>query len=933
MRIPLATYRIQFTDKFTFRQATDIVDYLADLGISDLYAAPVFQAKDRSVSGYDVIDPTVLNAELGTAEDFDAVTAAVKRREMGWLQDIVPNHMGYYGSNKMLADVMEKGPASKHYEYFDIDWNHPYESLRGRLLAPFLARFYGESLENGEIELKYSERGFRIHYYDFNFPLNIESYYQVLTHNWNTLRRKLGTDHTDLIKLCGLLYVLKNLPKNDVEELYDQITFIKRLLWELYGNNPVIRHFIESNIEQFNGRKGKPETFHLLDTLLSEQFFRLSYWKVATQEIDYRRFFTINDLISLRVEKPEVFNDVHALIMKLVKAGGFTGLRVDHIDGLHDPTRYLERLKEKAGDTYILVEKILELDEELPSFWPIQGTTGYEFANFLNGIFCNGENESEFSRIYVDFTGFAKPYEQLWYENKKLIVEKDMSGDMSNLARLAKNALSEDRHGGDITLFGMQKAITEVMSRFPVYRTYITPDVFRPVSRLYIEKAINDSRKAHPDLAYELNFIKKVLLLETEGYLPQEEKMKRMHFVMRFQQFTGPLMAKGFEDTTLYVYNRFVSLNEVGGSPDKFGISIEKFHDFNSRRAAMWPYAMNATATHDTKRGEDVRARLNVLSEIPHEWEERIRTWAEHGRAFRKEIGCEGVLDKNTEYLLYQTLVGAMPFEGVEADSFEKRVRDYMWKSVREAKVHTEWVNPDVDYEEAVLSFVGRLLDTSKDNPFLSDFLPFQRKIARYGIWNSLSQALLKIASPGAPDFYQGTELWDLNLVDPDNRRPVDFERRKAYLGEILDREGRDMARLIEELLASREDGRIKMFLIHRALLARKERSLVFREGRYYPLSGAGTRKDHVVAFARKTGDEWAACITPRFLTPIVGENDLPFGEQIWQDTYVELPDGVPAVWRDAITGQKIEGDGRLFLGRVLGRFPVALLLSEGQQR
>jgi (1->4)-alpha-D-glucan 1-alpha-D-glucosylmutase len=922
---------VQFTDKFVFRQALDIVDYLADLGVSDLYASPIFQAKNRSVSGYDVVNPLELNVELGTMEDFEALSSRIQSRGMGWLQDIVPNHMGYYGANKMLADVLEKGPASKYYNYFDIDWNHPYESLKGRLLAPFLGRFYGEALESGEIQLNYCENGFVIHYYDFNYPLRIESYATVLTHNWGKFKKRLGGDDPDLIKLCGILYVLKNLPpKEEAEDFYDQIAFVKRILWELYTGREEIKELINGNMEAFNGRQGEPGSFELLNRLLAEQFFRLSYWKVATEEIDYRRFFTINDLISVNVEHENVFNDTHSLIFKMVQDGKFTGLRVDHIDGLHDPTRYLERLKERAGgDVYILVEKILELGEELPSFWPIQGTTGYEFINFLNGIFCDERNGERFSKFYRNFVGFAEPYEKIWYDNKKLIVEKHMTGDKANLARLLKSALSEDRYGGDITLYGFETALAEVMAHFPVYRTYITRDALSSSAKGYVETAIKRAKASLPDFSYELDYIRKVLLLEMEDYLSEEEKNKRIHFTMRFQQFTGPLMAKGFEDTTLYEYNRFVSLNEVGGAPDRFGITLKEFNDFNAKRAAQWPHAMSASATHDTKRGEDTRARLNVLSEMPDEWEQRVERWSELNDRLKKHVDGECVLDKNTEYFLYQALVGALPFTWpVDSDFFIFRMKEYMFKSVREAKVHSEWVNPNIVYEEAVFAFIEDILNPMDENPFLEDFAPFQRKVASYGIWNSLSQTLIKFAASGVPDIYQGTELWDLSLVDPDNRRPVDYAKRKAILADILEREKSDISRLSEDLLSTKEDGRVKLFLVHRALLARKNRAKLFQDGAYTPLEATGRHDGNIVAFARRNDDAWGLCITPRFLTSMIEWDELPIGEKVWEDTYIELPGGAPATWRDAITGQIIEGDRKLPLGLVFRHFPAALLLG-----
>ncbi len=946
MTIPLSTYRLQFNPAFGFKEAKEIVGYLHELGISDVYISPIFKARKGSLHCYDVVDPNRLNPEMGSEEDFEELIGAVKTRDMGWLQDVVPNHMAFDGENKMLMDVLENGRSSEYFDFFDVEWAHPYESMRGRVLAPFLGQLYGQSLEEEKIRLQYGRDGFSIHYYDLKLPLKVESYVNIITHRLNTLKKKLDVEHPDSIKFLGILYSLKNLPssREEIAERYNQIQFIKRMLWELYVKNPDVGRFIDENIEIFNGRKGDTESFNLLDGLLSEQLFRLSFWKVATEEINYRRFFNINGLISLRTEDENVLNQTHALIMSLLKDGKISGLRIDHIDGLYDPTGYLRRLRQRAGEAYIVVEKILGVGEELPSVWPVQGTTGYDFMNCVNGIFCRRKNRRAFNKIYSEFTGFKTAYDNLVCEKKRLIIGKEMAGDVDNLAHLMKKASSRYRHGSDMTLYGLKRALVDVLALFPVYRTYISNEVFSKADQLYIKEAVAKAKQRNPGLLYELNFIEKFLLLEFEEYLTGEEKQEWVNFVMKFQQLTGPLMAKGFEDTILYVYNRLLSLNEVGGSPDRFGIPVREFHGFNNKKANSWPYSMNTTSTHDTKRGEDVRARINVLSEIPKEWGANIKKWTKINKRKKRLSGGMYVPDRNDEYFLYQTLIGAYPFNGAEYPGFVERIKKYLIKAVREAKIHTAWLKPDTEYEEAFLSFVEEILTPSEENEFLREFLPFQKKVANYGIFNSLSQTLIKITSPGLPDFYQGTELWDFNLVDPDNRRPVDFEKRKDFLREIKEREDSDLLGLINEIFSTKEDGRIKLFLIRRALEARREKLDVFQKGSYVPLEVGGSFKDHVIAYARKLhateslsprtrakadNNSWVIAVAPRFLTNLVREDEYPVGRQVWQDTHIILPEHAPAAWKDAITAQLISSGKILFTRDVLRHFPVALLMSE----
>ncbi len=920
MRIPTATYRIQFYSQFNFVQAQEIVTYLANLGISDLYASPIFQASKGSTHGYDVVDPTILNPELGTEADFNKLIDEIHQHQMGWLQDIVPNHMAYDSQNLWLMDILENGKDSEFFDFFDINWNQPYEEMNERVLAPLLGDFYGNSLERGEIKLDYNEKGLSVNYFDLELPIRIESYITFITHNLGKLAREIGRQHPDFIKFLGILYLLKNIPEETKgKERYDQINFVKSLIWETYHQNPLVEKFIHNNLQEFNGKVNNPESFNLLDKLLYEQFYRLSSWKVGAEEINYRRFFTVNELISVKIEDLKVFNKTHELISQLVNENKFTGVRIDHIDGLYDPAEYLTRLREKLGNAYITVEKILELTEDLPQNWQIQGTSGYEFLNYVNGIFCKLENEREFSNIYTHFTGLNASYEDLVYEKKSLILSKNLGGDLENLTQILKRISSHTREGSDFTIYGLRQALFQVLVLFPVYRTYIDANGVTEVDREYVKETIKAAKKKAPLLINEFNFIQKVLLLEYEDFRSKTQKEEWLHFVMRSQQLTGPLMAKGVEDTLLYVYNRLLSLNEVGGNPSHFGIELSLFHQFNQNKVKNWQHGMNATATHDTKRGEDIRARLNVLSEIPQEWSQQVNQWREINQAYKQN----GSPDANDEYFFYQTLLGVFPFEEDDLANLPNRIKDYILKAVREAKVHTAWLRPDEEYEQAFFSFIDRLL-AAKESDFWQQFRPFQKQIAEYGIYNSLAQILIKNTAPGVPDLYQGAELWELSLVDPDNRRPVDYEQRINFLEDIKAKIELNILQLIRELIEIKENGKIKLFLTHQLLQARKEYSEIFSNGDYQPIEVTGKYQNHLVAFARNYGDKTIVAIAPRFLTGIVKPGQLPLSVEVWSDTSLKL---AHKNWHNLIDHQTIVGEN-LAVGKILQNFSVALLIG-----
>jgi (1->4)-alpha-D-glucan 1-alpha-D-glucosylmutase len=861
MNVPTATYRLQFGPSFGFKDAEAIVPYLHELGISDIYASPIFRATKGSTHGYDVTNPNELNPELGTAEDFSKLTTKRKECNMGWLQDIVPNHMAYSSENQMLMDIFRNGRASRCADFFDIFWDHPEDSLKGKVLAPFLGRPLSQAIGDGEIRIERDETGMYIRYYDIRFPLALPSY----------------------------------------------------------------------SIDESGG--GLPP----MERLLEKQFFRLCYWKKATEIINYRRFFYLNDFIALKVEKPEVFAEVHKLISDSVRQDVFTGLRIDHIDGLYDPARYLARLRKLAGERYIVVEKILDLDESLPMHWPVEGTTGYDFCNFVNGIFVRGENERALTETYRQFVNRSERYDELLSEKKRTICEKYMAGDVENLIHLLGMAARQCPHVRGELPPDVREAVIEIIAAFGIYRTYISDQRYSAEDRARMEDAIDKAKKTKPALADTIDLVGRFLLFDPSGADVPSGDSQALDFLMKFQQLTGPVMAKGFEDTLLYNYNRLISLSEVGASPNRFGIPLEDFHEYNTARAARWPRSLNATSTHDTKRGEDVRARINVLTEMPEVWSAKVRQWKEINSKFKSKGGGGLAPAANDEYLLYQTLIGAMPFvteTGPERrrqqnDSFRARIKEYMTKVIREAKAHSSWAERNQRYEQAFYEFTDQVLNVSGPNEFWDDFVPFQREIAAYGIFNSLSQTLLKMTSPGLPDFYQGSELWDLNLVDPDNRRPVDFEKRRRFLDQIRDKQPDNNIGLIDELLKTRRDGRIKLFLIYRVLNARRQYAGgVFEKGDYQPLTAGGRYSEHVVGFLRNHGDRKAATIVPRFLTSLIGPDELPFGTEVWKDTEIRWSKTLGGYWCDVITGQSIRPNGGLLVGDILSRFPVSLLIK-----
>jgi (1->4)-alpha-D-glucan 1-alpha-D-glucosylmutase len=855
MNAPTATYRIQFNKDFTFSDLKEILPYLSQLGISHIYASPIFQAKKGSMHGYDVTDPTAISEELGGRAGFEEVAKEASALGLGWIQDIVPNHASYSVDNPRLADVMAKGAGSVYASYFDVDWNYPTEKIRGELFLPFLLQPYRRCMRDMQISLAHSNDGFKIKYDSLELPVNAAT-----------------KQHLELI-----------------------------------GSIP-------ETLESYN------HNLQLLDSLVLRQYYRLGYWKTALKHINYRRFFDITDLVGLRMENQQAFEELHSLIFELVASGNFSGLRVDHIDGLHKPQNYLRQLRERCPDTYVVVEKILSGDEQLPEGWPVEGTTGYDFINCLTKLFVKAESKGEIDAAYVEFTGNTQAFDELLYKAKKAEIEAAFMGDVVNLARLFYSTLGKLGYDAPAGQRGFVEAVIALLASFPVYRTYICEQndtvVFRAALRLAEER--------NPQLAVIFKSLEK-LLNEADN------SPEALASIMRFQQYTGAVMAKGFEDTALYRYPRLLSLNEVGSSPDQYGVSAEAFHEFNRVRQLKWPLTMNASSSHDTKRGEDVRARLNVLSELANEFQTNLTKWQGINASRTRQINGVSAPDGCEEYYLYQTLIGSYPFEA--SPDFVERIKQHMVKALREAKVHSSWLSPNALYEETVTNFAQEILSNTD---FMNAFLPFQKKIAYYSCLNSLAQILLKITCPGIPDFYQGTELWDLNLVDPDNRRPVDFQLRQKLLAETAQLQPAKAPELLETL----ETGQVKLYVTCRALQFRRQHKRLFDQGQYLPLSAEGPKAENVIAFLRKNGAEFALTVVPRFpvsLLHIGGGGSAESNRSRlrwnpgWLETYVRLPDGVPADWSDVFTGRALHSSSaKLPLSEALGDFPVALMAGGG---
>jgi (1->4)-alpha-D-glucan 1-alpha-D-glucosylmutase len=904
-RIPTCTYRLQFNRWFTFAQAGEVVAYLHELGVSDVYASPYFQASPDSLHGYDITDHNKLNPAIGSRADYDAWIAQLHAHGMGHVLDFVPNHVGIVDSrNAWWMDVLENGPSSRYAPYFDIDWQPLISHLRDKVLLPILSDQYGCVLERGELQVCFEEGTFYLLYGARRLPIAPGTYRHILDVALENLAEYKDEDF--YAELQSILTALEYLPKRNepdpkrIAEREREKEIIKRRLERRCAEAPEVHQAIERALLQINGKRGDPRSFDKLDELLNGQSYRLAFWRVAAEEINYRRFFDVNDLAAIRVELPKVFDAVHRLVLELVSTGAVTGLRIDHPDGLYLPREYFTKLQQRSAKAlgtalprdgraiYMLAEKILTGPEALRKDWSVHGTTGYDFANHVMQLLVDSSAETAITKTFHRFIGHSIPFSHVLYAKKLLVMKLALANDADVLGNMLDRLSERNRRYRDFTLEALSRAVRETIACFPVYRTYVEPDqAVSDEDEQIVERAIAAAKRRNPAMEESIfNFLRDVLLFRSPQNFDAAGRTAYTHFILKFQQTTAPIMAKGLEDTMFYIYNRLPALNEVGGEPQQFGLSGEVFHERNLDRQRDWPATLLTTSTHDTKRSEDVRARMVAISEISELWRRSLQRWGTANHRWKRTVNDLEAPDANEEYLLYQTLLGTWPMQAngepgpVASPDYIERIQAYMTKALKEAKINTSWIQPNEDWDAAMHDFIAKILDSSPRNKFLPIFLPAAKEIIRLGAINSLTQTLLKLTSPGVPDIYQGTEIWDYSLVDPDNRRPVDYDLRREMLQSLSSANPK-------ELMQTWPNGRIKMFLTQRLLGFRRKHSDLFEKGEYLPLRTTGTFAECCISFVRRLDDNWIAVIAPRLSSRI---GFPPIGE-VWQDTAIQLPE------------------------------------------
>jgi len=880
-RFPTSTYRVQLHANFTFDDAANVAAYLHELGISHVYCSPYLQAAPGSMHGYDVVDHQRVSEELGGEDGHQRFCARLASLGLGQVLDIVPNHMATGPRNQNWWDVLENGPSSRFATWFDIDWQSSEVRLQNKVLIPVLGDQYGRVLAAGQFQIDRHGASLRIRYIDNLYPLAPRSLPVILE------RAARYAYSPTLSFLADSLARLPVPDANDTEAInsrHRDKVVIYGLLQRFCEEHPESSEAIDKAIHELNS------DHDALDELLNLQHYRLAYWRTADQELGYRRFFDVNTLVGLRVERPHVFEQTHRRILDWLREGVLDGIRVDHPDGLRDPMQYFTRLRQRSPETWIVGEKILEPGEYLRDEWPIEGTSGYDFLNVCNGWLMHRDGLRELTQIYSDFTQEPTDFPAIAHD-KKLNVELEALGsDVNRLASLFVEICENNRDRRDFTRGEIRRAIREVGARFRVYRTYVVPerDEITDDDRHEVSKAIEETKRERSELdAGLLDFIADVLLLRARGSLETE-------FVYRFQQFTSPVMAKGVEDTAFYCYNRMIGLNEVGGAPDRDGVTSSEFLDYCTKMQTSHPLTMTTLSTHDTKRSDDVRARLAVITEAPGQWRSFLRRWSRINASFKKD----GKPDRNTEYFLYQTVIGAWPIE-------RDRLAAYMEKAVREAKQQTSWTQQNAEFENALKTFIEHLYDSEEFTVAIDEFV---RRIIAPGRVNSLAQSLLKCTAPGIPDTYQGSELWDLHLVDPDNRGPIDYVTRRSLLSEL------NAGMPVEDIVKSMDSGMPKLLVLRCALnLRRRMPELFGADADFTPLVIEGRKADHAMGYLRAGS---VAAIVPRWNLKLAGS---------WSNTNVYLP---AQSWRNVFTDEVLNG-GRVALSSLLRRFPVALLVKE----
>lgn len=953
-----ATYRLQFTNKFPFADAEAIIPYLHKLGISHIYASPVFEARPGSQSGYDTCDFSRISPELGGEEAFNSLVKALHRHGMGIIIDFVPNHMSAHPQwNRWWRNVLANGPSSPVSEYFDVDWNPVNANLHGKVLLAILSRQYGDVLESGELRIAYHNGEFCLLYGDFNLPLNPRQMKVLLRHRWQEAAETSGIDVATRQEFESILFHLDHIPnyqqagseaRADRER---EMAIATRRLINVMQQSPALRDHLGRVIEEYNGIPGQPQSFDLLHELLEQQPYRLSYWRTAMQEINYRRFFDINDLIGLRMEYEPLFRAAHAKLIELAEKGMIDGVRLDHIDGLLDPQQYLLQLRAATANSaqpmYLIVEKILARQEWLSSEWPVDGATGYEFLALLNGLWVEERNLPEIDQIYLQFRERRKPDRDAVYHAKKLITASSMASELNVLAHDLNQLSEENRRSRDFTLDGLQEALREVVACFPVYRTYISAQGFSTTDEMAIDEAIGQAMRRNPSIDYSIfEFIRNHIRPVQQPEEPEGNFAQRLRFAMKFQQYTSPVQAKGMEDTVFYRYSPLASLNEVGTGTGRRATTPQEFHNANIHRMERWPNAMLTTSTHDTKRGEDARMRIHVLTELPEEWRSNLLQWSRVNEGAKTMVNGHPAPDRGDEYLYYQTLLGMLPpRQKVPDDNTVKRMKAFMDKALKEAKVHTSWINPSNEYDAAVEKFVEQTLRGLSSSEFLGSFVPFAERIATLAAWGSVSQIALKLMSPGVVDTYQGGELWDLNLVDPDNRRPVDYGIRqqklhaltKCVLDSNLSPDKR--ADAVAEICQSWWTGDVKLLYVAQGLRLREQEHDLLLRGSYQPLGVEGDNAEHMVAFAREYHEKILLTVAARWFLSLLSKpvalEDL---KKNLQQTFIEIPaarssPSKPMIFTNVLTGATVHVDNvngvvRLSAGEVLGTLPAVWLLG-----
>jgi (1->4)-alpha-D-glucan 1-alpha-D-glucosylmutase len=937
-RTPVSTYRVQLTKDFGFRALAGIVDYLHALGITDVYASPFLQARPGSVHGYDVVDHRILNREIGDDAAMAELHERLAARGMGLIADVVPNHMCVdTNDSPWWNDVLENGPGSPHAKFFDIEWRPPKSELRDKVLLPVLGDLYGKVLENAELTLVEDAGALWVRYAARRFPIGPGTYGDVLCVALEALVAAGASGTEAALELESIATAAEHLPTRvetdprKVRERQREKEIIKARLRAWLAERPAARAALDAALEKMNGKRGDPRSFDALEALLARQAYRLSYWRVAAEQINYRRFFDINELAAIRIEEPDVLAAVHAKVFELLEAGSVTGLRVDHVDGLREPRRYLAELAERAGHPYVVVEKILGADERLPEDWATAGTTGYDFLNLAGGLFVDPAGEASLRAAYDRFRTVRGSYEEIVLDAKRLVVETSMASELQVLARRLDRISEQHRWSRDFTVGTLAQVLADTIAAFPVYRTYVSMDdaAPSPADERHVTSAIVQAKRRSQTISWSaFDFLEDVLLMRHPEGTTDAQRAERRDFVMRFQELTGPVMAKGVEDTTFYRYFPLLSLNEVGGGPRPFGTETGDFHRRMIERARDRPTALSATTTHDTKRAEDARSRLHVLSERADEWAMCVEDWRALADRLKPRIGGVPAPDDDDEYYIYQTILGALPAldGGALPEGFAARVHGAVEKALREAKRHTSWVNPKEPYEEAARIFVDRLLDPNE--PLRERILAFADRLRLPGYWGALSALVVKATAPGVPDFFQGTELWDLRMVDPDNRGSVDFALRAQLLERLAGPARAERTALIAELARTLGDGRLKLFVTQACLACRRERPDLFLQGSYFPLVVEGPRRDHLLAFARRKGGAFAVTVVARFFAKLGDPTPPP--KEAWEETTIQWPQEIAAPEvHDVISGRTHRaGASSVRVGDLLDALPFCVLVG-----